>query len=285
MITLFDIIDFIKSNEDISVKLNSTSLHHLQVSTVSNLIEDNQDPTVLFWVNEKNLQKIEKLNTGILISPKEVTNSFKGVTIISKNPKYTFSSIIKRFFQPVLDTETSVGQGTIIDDNVIIGNNVKIGYNNVIYAGTVIKDNVTIGSNNTIGGVGFGYAKNKLGEWEVVPHIGGVLIEENVEIGNNTCIDRAVLGNTHLQKNCKIDNLVHIAHGAVIGENSLIIANAVVAGSVVIGANTWIAPSTTIINGSTVGSNSMTGLGSVVISNIGDSELFVGVPAKKIKDL
>lgn len=285
MITLFDIIDFLNLNETVSVNLNGASLHQLTISSASNLIEDNQDPTVLFWVNEKNLQKIEKLNTGILISPQEVTESFNGVTIISKNPKYTFSLIIKKFFQPELDTETSVGRGTIIDDNVIIGNNVKIGYNNVIYSGTVIKDNVTIGSNNTIGGVGFGYAKNEAGDWEVVPHIGGVLIEENVEIGNNTCIDRAVLGNTHLQKNCKIDNLVHIAHGAVIGENSLIIANAVVAGSVVIGENTWIAPSSTIINGAIIGSNSMTGLGTVVTKNVGNSELWVGVPAKKIKDL
>jgi UDP-3-O-[3-hydroxymyristoyl] glucosamine N-acyltransferase len=286
MITLANIIDYCTSNFRVKVIINCDT--SIEISNPSELLENNQNESLLFWVNSKNIHKIASLNTGTLISPIELDESFnfKGSVIVCDDPRYVFSSIIKEFWTDSTFQESAIiGAGTIIEPNVFLGKNVKIGYNNVIHSGTIISNNVTIGSNNTIGGVGFGYAKNIDGEYEVIPHIGGVIIEESVEIGNNTCIDRAVLGNTIIRKNCKIDNLVHIAHGVEIGENSLIIANSMIAGSVKIGSNTWIAPSTSIINGTSVGNNSMTGLGSVVINKIADSELFVGVPAKKIKDL
>lgn len=105
-------------------------------------------------------------------------------------------------------------------------------HNTVILKDTIIEDNVVIGANNTIGGVGFGYEKDREGNFELIPHIGNVHIKRNVEIGNNTCIDRAVLGSTILEENVKVDNLVHIAHGVFVGRNSVVIANAMVAGSV-----------------------------------------------------
>lgn len=273
------------------------------ISEVIKLDTNNVDPFALFWINQKNLHKLDKLTTGIVLCPMTSIrhSNFTGVLIRCDNPRRAFSLVLNAFFKaddtpfpPRLNAYpfkssvpigTNVGHGTIIEENVSIGNNVNIGYNNVILKGTVIKDNVKIGSNNTIGGVGFGYEKNEDGQWEVIPHIGNVVIEEGVEIGNNNCIDRAVLGSTLLKKNCKIDNLIHIAHGAIIGENSLIIANSMIAGSAVIGNNTWIAPSTSVINGGKVGSNSMTGMGAVVVKEVGDNELAVGIPAKKIKDI
>jgi UDP-3-O-[3-hydroxymyristoyl] glucosamine N-acyltransferase len=291
MITLIDIINYSKSQFSITSIQNHENTQI--ITRPSQLIENNQDSSLLFWVNSKNINKIALLNTGILISPTLLPEefNFKGTVIVCEEPRRLFSLIIKEFFSTplifptVIPQSSFINKGTIIEDGVIIGNRVTIGYNNVIHTGTIIQDDVIIGSNNTIGGIGFGYSKGSDGDYEYIPHIGGVLIEPNVEIGNNTCIDRAVLGNTHIKRNCKIDNLVHIAHGVTIGENSLIIANSMIAGSVDIGSNTWIAPSTSIINGGKVGDNSMTGLGSVVISNIGNSELFVGVPAKKIKEL
>jgi UDP-3-O-[3-hydroxymyristoyl] glucosamine N-acyltransferase len=128
--------------------------------------------------------------------------------------------------------------------------------------------------------VGFGYEKDEDGHYQVIPHIGGVLIEENVEIGNNTCIDRAVLGNTILKKNCKIDNLVHIAHGVIVGENSLVIAHAMVGGSTVIGDNVWVAPNAALINKITIGDNATIGLGAVVVKNVGENDTVIGNPAK-----
>ena len=219
--------------------------------------------------------------------------------LIVGNPRLVFSKILKYVFTEEKNHKISIelnkgvkigenvniGKGTIVEDGVEIGDNTYIGYNNVILRNTKIGGNVTIGHNNTIGEVGFGYEKDDFGNYDLIPHIGNVEIEDYVEIGNNNCIDRAVLGSTTLKRNCKIDNLVHISHGVEVGENTLVIANSMIAGSVKIGDNTWIAPSTSIINKSTIGSNSMTGIGSVVIRNIQDNELHVGVPSKKIKDI
>ena len=80
------------------------------------------------------------------------------------------------------------------------------------------------------------------------PHIGGVEIEDRVEIGSNTCIDRGSIGNTIIGSGVKIDNLVHVAHNVVIGSNSIVIANSMIGGSTCIGSGVWVAPSVSIIN-------------------------------------
>ena len=170
----------------------------------------------------------------------------------------------------------------MIESDVIIGNNVRINHNTTILSDTVIHDNVSIGCNCTIGGVGFGYEMNAEGSYDVIPHIGNVEIMSGVEIGNNVCIDRAVLGSTLLKENVKVDNLVHIAHGVEIGENSLIIANAMIAGSVTIGKNVWIAPSSSIIQKLNIGDDSLVGIGSTVLKDVDKSTIVAGSPAKKI---
>ncbi|MBK6527865.1 MAG: hypothetical protein IPG07_21340 [Crocinitomicaceae bacterium] len=111
-----------------------------------------------------------------------------------------------------------------------------------------------------------------------------MIIKSNVEIGNNVCIDRAVLGSTLIGENVKIDNLVHIAHGVSIGKNSLIIANSMIAGSCQIGENVWVAPSSSILQKLVLADNSLIGMGSVVVKNVEANSVVAGVPARKIKD-
>ena len=101
----------------------------------------------------------------------------------------------------------------------------------------------------------------------------------------NSMLIHIILLKWKLNENCKIDNLVHIAHGVEIGENSLIIANSMIAGSTVVGDSCWVAPSSSILNNTYFGSNSMCGMGSVIIKNVENNSLVVGVPAKKIKNL
>ena len=126
--------------------------------------------------------------------------------------------------------------------NVTIGSDVSIGKNCILYPGvfinhnTCIGDNVIIHPNSVIGSDGFGLYKIN-DNWEKIPHIGSVIIENNVEIGSNTSIDRGLIDNTILRKNCKIDNLVQIAHNVVIGENTAIAACTGIAGSTRIGSN------------------------------------------------
>ena len=127
-------------------------------------------------------------------------------------------------------------------ENVTIGDNVKIGKNCIIYPGVFINhncsigDNVIIHPNVTIGSDGFGLYKID-GLWKKIPHVGSVVIEDDVEIGANSTIDRGMLDNTILKKNCKIDNLVHIAHNVTVGSNTAIAACTGIAGSTTIGDN------------------------------------------------
>jgi len=126
--------------------------------------------------------------------------------------------------------------------NVTIGENVKIGERCRIHPGVFINHNCTIGNNViihpnvTIGSDGFGLYKID-GLWKKIPHVGSVVIEDDVEIGSNTTIDRGMLDNTILKKNCKIDNLVHIAHNVTVGSNTAIAACTGIAGSTSIGDN------------------------------------------------
>ena len=129
-----------------------------------------------------------------------------------------------------------------IYNNVIIGENVQIGENCTIYPGVFINHNCYIGNNViihpnvTIGSDGFGlYKIDEL--WKKIPHVGSVVIEDDVEIGSNTTIDRGMLDNTILKRNCKIDNLVHIAHNVTVGCNTAIAACTGIAGSTSIGDN------------------------------------------------
>ncbi|HOR30674.1 MAG TPA: UDP-3-O-(3-hydroxymyristoyl)glucosamine N-acyltransferase, partial [Candidatus Syntrophosphaera thermopropionivorans] len=131
-----------------------------------------------------------------------------------------------------------------------------------------------------IGQTGFGFVKNEKGEWEKFPQIGNVIIEDNVEIGANTCIDRGALSTTTIGYGTKIDNLVEIAHNVQIGKNCIITGNVSIAGSCIIGDEVWIGPSVTINNGLKIGSKSFISIGSVIIKNLPPSSDVIGNPAE-----
>ncbi len=291
IIEKIDLIDFIGNPET-------------EIKNLVQLDVKNTDASNLFWCNDKNLPKLSELKIGTVI----VGNNFDKQTanpkcnyIIVENPRRTFREIVKHFFwkdeqnrisesakihnSVKIGNNVFIGENVVIEKDCVIGNNVKIGHNTVVFKETQIGNNVVIGANNTVGGIGFGYEKNKNGEFELIPHIGNVIIEDNVEIGNNTCIDRAVLGNTVLKNNCKIDNLVHIAHGVIVGENSVVIANAMVAGSVTIGKNVWVAPSASILNQLTIEDNSLVGMAANVVKKVNEREIVAGNPAKFIKKI
>ncbi len=117
------------------------------------------------------------------------------------------------------------------------GNNVTVYAGAKIYHGCVIGNNCTIHAGAVIGADGFGFAPNEKGEFEKIPQIGNVILEDNVEVGANTCIDRATMGSTIIRKGAKIDNLIQIAHNVEVGENTVMAAQCGVAGSSKIGRN------------------------------------------------
>lgn len=145
-----------------------------------------------------------------------------------------------------LNENVAIGNGTKIHSGVYIGNNVKVGNNTIINAGVKIYHDCIIGSNvvihagTVIGSDGFGFAPTPDGTLKKVPQIGNVVVEDFVEIGANSTIDRATMGSTIIHKGAKIDNLVQIAHNVEVGSNTVIAAQTGISGSTKIGRNVMI---------------------------------------------
>lgn len=270
--------------------------------------EDGFSDNSLGWISDKNINKLEVIKCGNVIISKNIfdlkKSSLNNFTnwIVVDNPRKSFANTIEHFFtkekiygniHPTAIISSSVrlnhqkvniGPNVVIEDNVQIADFCEIGANTVIKKGSILQPNVNIGSNCTIGGIGFGYEKDDNGDFQLIHHLGNVFISENVDIGNNVCIDRAVIGYTLIGKNVKIDNLVHIAHGVKIDENSLIIANAMIGGSVVIGKNVWVSPSVSVKQKLVIEDDALVGMGSVVLKDVNQKDIVVGVPAKSIKN-
>jgi UDP-3-O-[3-hydroxymyristoyl] glucosamine N-acyltransferase len=142
-----------------------------------------------------------------------------------------------------IGANVKIGENVVIFPQVYLGANVEIGANTIIYPGVTIYAHTKIGQNcilhsgSVIGSDGFGYVQDKEGKYQAVPQIGNVVIEDDVEIGANTCIDRATLGSTKIEKGVKIDNLVHIAHNVTVGAHTAMAAQVGISGSSHIGSH------------------------------------------------
>lgn len=164
--------------------------------------------------------------------------------------------------------KAKIGKNVQIYPQVYIGDNVQIGDNVILYPGVkiyyncVIGNNVTIHAGTSIGADGFGFAPNSDNNYKKIPQIGNVIIEDYVEIGANSCVDRATMGSTIVHKGVKLDNLVQVAHNVQIGENTVMSAQGGIAGSTKIGANCMFggqvgfAPHITIADGVHLGAQS-----------------------------
>jgi UDP-3-O-[3-hydroxymyristoyl] glucosamine N-acyltransferase len=141
---------------------------------------------------------------------------------------------------------SGIGNSTQIFPQVYVGDNVKIGSDCILYPGVKIYDNCVIGNHcilqggAVIGGDGFGFAPQASGEYEKIPQIGNVVLEDYVEIGANTTVDRATMGSTVIHRGVKLDNLIQVAHNVEIGENTVIAAQTGIAGSTKLGSNCMI---------------------------------------------
>jgi UDP-3-O-[3-hydroxymyristoyl] glucosamine N-acyltransferase len=162
---------------------------------------------------------------------------------------------------------SSVGPGSVIWPRATVLDGVRIGRNVVVRSGAVL------------GTDGFGYEPDEAGAWEHLPHVGGVVIEDDVEIGANVTVARGTMGDTVLRRGAKLDNLVHIAHNVEVGEDALVIATAHVSGSAKVGARAWIAPGAAITDGIKIGADTTIGVGAIVMKDVPDRAKVMGQPA------
>lgn len=173
---------------------------------------------------------------------------------------------------------------TFIDDNVTIGDGTRLYAGVKVYFDSVIKENCIIHAGAVIGSDGFGFAPQSETDYKKIPQLGNVIIEENVEIGANTTIDRATMGSTIIRKGVKLDNLIQIAHNVEIGENTVMAAQSGVSGSTKVGKNCMIGGQVGIAGHLTVADNvkiaAQSGIGKS-ITKVG--EVLQGSPAFEIK--
>ncbi len=186
-------------------------------------------------------------------------------------------------------TGVCIGQGSVIEAGAVIGDGVRIGDhgligpNVVIYRQTVIGHRVRIHGGSVIGGDGFGYIFHE-GRHVKVPQVGNVVIEDDVEIGCNVCIDRATVGSTLIKRGTKIDNLVQIGHNNHIGEHVIITGECGFSGSVSVGNYAVFGGRTAITDHVTIGQGAQIGFGSVVTKSVAPGEVMLGYPARPARE-
>jgi UDP-3-O-[3-hydroxymyristoyl] glucosamine N-acyltransferase len=251
-------------------------------------------------VNKKLAKNLNK-NTIPIISQNPLLDFYKTVSIFYPNSSIDDEKIItfKNKYQflkkniligenTLIDKSANIGKDTEIGNNVIIKQNVHIGKNckigsNVIIENALLGDNIIIKSGTLIGQTGFGFSFEKKKRIKF-PHIGRVIIENDVLIGSFCTIDRGSLTDTVIGEFTSIDNQVQIAHNVKIGNYCMIAAQSGIAGSTIIGNNVQIGGQTGISGHLSIGNNVKIGGKSGVIADIKDNQIVMGYPAKSIRD-
>lgn len=258
------------------------------------------DSNHLYWA--KNIENLEKITIGTVICNQEIfdkVNQKNNVTyLVSKvNSRLDFCKIlISHFEQDKLiafkntveshrtDLSILIGDNVFIGENVTIGSNTIIHHNVSIYSNTFIGDHCVIHSGVTLGTEGLGLEfDEELDKYIKFPQLGGVIIEDQVELGPGTTIRRAALENTIIGRGTKIGALCNIGHNSIIGKNCIFTCNVILGGSSRIGDKVFMGVGSIVKNGISIGDNSTIGQGAVVVKNVPHSETWVGNPALKIE--
>lgn len=180
----------------------------------------------------------------------------------------------------VIGEGSVIEPGAFVDHSVVMGSSVRVHTGAVIRSFTEIGDNTIIRENAVIGSEGFGFEREADGTPIRLPHLGGVRIGRNVEIGALNSVCAGTIDPTIVEDNVKTDFLIHVAHNCVIGEGSIITACAELSGSVTVGKRVWIAPNVSVIEGRQIGEGATIGIGAVVIKDVEPGAVVAGNPAK-----
>jgi UDP-3-O-[3-hydroxymyristoyl] glucosamine N-acyltransferase len=275
-------------------------------------LDEASEGQITFLANPKYASKVASTRATAVVVPPGAERHGRNV-IETKNPYLAFAKLLTLFHvKPMISQgvmegalvgknvtmgkEISIYPGAYVADGVKLGNRVVLFPGVVLYEGVEVGDDVTIHANVTvregckignrviihsgvvIGSDGFGYAPDGKA-YQKIPQIGIVVIEDDVEIGANTTIDRAALGFTMIRRGTKIDNQVQIAHNCIIGENCIIVSQTGISGSTKLGEHVTLGGQVGIVGHLEIGDNVMVGAKSGVHNNVTGGQIFSGYPA------
>jgi UDP-3-O-[3-hydroxymyristoyl] glucosamine N-acyltransferase len=259
-------------------------------------LEDAKPGQVSFLANPKYAKQLETTGaSAVIVSPK-VSCERQLNLLRAKDPYYAFAQAVVALHgfrkhphegihpKAHVDPTAAVGQGAAIYPGVFIGPRVKIGRDCILYPNVVIYDDCVLGdrviihANTTIGSDGYGYATHQ-GVHHKIPQTGNVVIEDDVEIGANSSIDRAALDSTVVGRGTKLGDNISIGHGTRIGEHCLIVALVGIAGSVTVGHHVTMAGQVGVAGHLTVGNNVTVAAQSGIIQDVPDNSVILGSPA------
>ena len=291
----------------------------IKIKRISDL--DNCTAEDIVWISKPSfLKKAEASPAAAVIADRSIPSSDKPLIQVDK-PKLAFARLAQLFFPPrkfkpgvspeaTVSPKAKIGSGVtiqaraVIEDGVVIGDetvigagsfiglNSRLGSRTRIYPNVTINEDVIVGdaciihSGTVLGGYGFGYVPDEKGKQVRIPQVGRVVIEDEVEIGCNVCVDRATFGDTIIRRGVKIDNLVQIAHNDDIGENTVISGQTGISGSVKVGRNVVMGGNVGIADHAEIGNNVILGARTGVAPHkkIRDGQIFFGSPGRPIEE-
>ena len=300
---------------DIAFTLN-TSIENaspdLEITGVAG-IEDAGPGQITFLANPKYAASARTTKASAIIVAEDFP-ALPTAMLRSKNPYLSFARAIELFYQPptytpgihptaVVHSSAKIGKGTHIGPYAVVGEDVRIGddtvllahvviyrgarigHNFLAHAHAVVREHCRIGNNVIlqngviVGGDGFGFAKDDSGRWHKIVQSGPAVIEDDVEIQANACIDRATVGETHVARGAKIDNLVQVGHGSRVGEDTLLCAQVGLAGSTNVGKNVILAGQVGVAGHCKIGDGAIATAQSGIPNDVPTGAVVSGYPA------
>jgi UDP-3-O-[3-hydroxymyristoyl] glucosamine N-acyltransferase len=253
------------------------------------------------WVRGFTPERLAQLEQGrpaLAVCDAETAARTSVPAVVCENPRLAFIRVLNEFFSPpravgvhptaIVAPGAVVGRGASIGAYARIGPQAVLGDDCTIGSGVAIEAQVTLGDrcvvkpNSVLGGQGFGFEYDQAGAPVHFPHLGRIVLEDDVWIGACSTIELAGLGTTRLGRGVKVDDLVQIGHNVTVGCGTLIMAGAVLCGGVVVGQQCWIAPGSIVKQKVRIGNRVTVGLGAVVLKDVADGLVVAGVPAKPL---
>lgn len=283
-------------------------------------IEEAKSGDITFLANPKYIKYLKNCRASAIVVPESIRDTGGKPCIRAANPYYTFLKIVRLFYPAKAPIEVGihptaiVGKGTklgkhvsigpyvVIGENCVVGerttlmpgvvveNNVRIGNDCFLYSHVSLRQDVIVGNrvvihNGTvIGSDGFGFAFEG-GRYHKIPQVGIVVVEDDVEIGANTTVDRATLGETRICQGVKLDNLIQVAHNCTIGENTVIAAQTGISGSTQIGKGVRIGGQVGFAGHQTIGDGSIMGAQAGISKDVEPGVMVSGSPAKPHREM